>query len=68
MCYRAVFHDETVYRDPESFIPERFTEEGAPDSMDTTFGFGRRYAPIVELSISYFSHLLRLCVECVQAS
>ena len=28
--------------DPDVFIPERYTEEGAPDPLEVGFGFGRR--------------------------
>ncbi|GJE93426.1 cytochrome P450 [Phanerochaete sordida] len=41
----AVLHDESVYHDADKFIPERFSEEGAPDSIDIAFGFGRRVCP-----------------------
>jgi cytochrome P450 len=42
MVARAVMHDETVYHDPEDFIPERFLDEDAPDCLNFAFGFGRR--------------------------
>lgn len=35
-------HDENVYHDADKFIPERFSEEGAPDCLNDAFGFGRR--------------------------
>lgn len=38
----AVLHDEVVYPELESFIPEWFLEEGVPDSLPIAFGFGRR--------------------------
>ncbi|KAF9254959.1 cytochrome P450, partial [Marasmius fiardii PR-910] len=41
----AMTRDESVYPDPETFLPERFlTEEGAcnDDQMLVAFGFGRR--------------------------
>ncbi|KAF9265964.1 cytochrome P450 [Marasmius fiardii PR-910] len=41
----AMTRDESVYPDPESFLPERFlTEEGTcnDDQMLVAFGFGRR--------------------------
>ncbi|GJE93425.1 cytochrome P450 [Phanerochaete sordida] len=41
----AILHDERVYRDAGKFVPERFSEEGAPDSMEFAFGFGRRVCP-----------------------
>nr|BAL05146.1 cytochrome P450 [Phanerodontia chrysosporium] len=41
----AVLHDENVYHDADKFIPERFSEEGAPDSLEIAFGFGRRACP-----------------------
>ncbi|KAG8850866.1 hypothetical protein FRB91_008738 [Serendipita sp. 411] len=41
---RAMMHDETVYSDPERFIPERFLGEDR-DSALATFGFGRRTCP-----------------------
>lgn len=41
-AYRAVFRDETIYREADKFMPERFCDEGAPDSLAIAFGFGRR--------------------------
>ncbi|ESK94246.1 cytochrome p450 [Moniliophthora roreri MCA 2997] len=44
----AMTRDETVYPDPESFIPERYlTENGTcnSDDLSFTFGFGRRICP-----------------------
>ncbi|EKM50624.1 uncharacterized protein PHACADRAFT_213523 [Phanerochaete carnosa HHB-10118-sp] len=41
----AITHDENVYHDADKFIPERFSEEGAPDCMNDVFGFGRRGCP-----------------------
>lgn len=43
--FRAMTHDETIYSDPDSFIPERFfTPDGKLNDDDTilAFGFGRR--------------------------
>ncbi|KAG8821039.1 hypothetical protein FRC19_008296 [Serendipita sp. 401] len=40
----AMMHDETVYSDPERFIPERFLGEDR-DSALAIFGFGRRICP-----------------------
>ncbi|KAJ7176250.1 cytochrome P450 [Mycena crocata] len=46
----AILHDETVYPDADSFIPERFLLNGKlnPDIRDpetAAFGFGRRICP-----------------------
>ncbi|EKM50625.1 uncharacterized protein PHACADRAFT_200567 [Phanerochaete carnosa HHB-10118-sp] len=41
----AITHDENVYHDADKFIPERFSEEGAPDCLDDAFGYGRRGCP-----------------------
>ncbi|GJE91694.1 cytochrome P450 [Phanerochaete sordida] len=41
----AIMHDESVYHDADRFIPERFCDEGAPDSLSVAFGFGRRICP-----------------------
>ncbi|EKM52182.1 uncharacterized protein PHACADRAFT_212753 [Phanerochaete carnosa HHB-10118-sp] len=41
----AILHDESVYHDADKFIPERFCDEGAPDSLSVAFGFGRRICP-----------------------
>nr|BAL05096.1 cytochrome P450 [Phanerodontia chrysosporium] len=41
----AMMHDENVYHDADKFMPERFCEEGAPDSLSVVFGFGRRICP-----------------------
>lgn len=38
----AVLHDESVYPQPDKFIPERFLEKDVPDSAAAAFGFGRR--------------------------
>lgn len=39
-------HDENIYREPDTFKPERFlTADGklkADDDMSIAFGFGRR--------------------------
>ena len=45
---RAMLHDESVYKDPHTFKPERYdpTPEnptGEPDPVRAAFGFGRRY-------------------------
>lgn len=45
---RAMSRDESVYKDPELFIPERFlTSDGGlnDDAFNITFGFGRRICP-----------------------
>ncbi|OSX58581.1 hypothetical protein POSPLADRAFT_1060467 [Postia placenta MAD-698-R-SB12] len=51
--YRAMTRDETIFSDPERFLPERFMsygvdgtkgEEQAIDPRGIVFGFGRRYA------------------------
>uniref|UniRef100_A0A0W0FEP3 Cytochrome P450 n=1 Tax=Moniliophthora roreri TaxID=221103 RepID=A0A0W0FEP3_MONRR len=44
----AMTRDESVYSDPESFVPERYlTEDGTcnDDEMTFIFGFGRRICP-----------------------
>ncbi|CAL1701473.1 unnamed protein product [Somion occarium] len=42
----AACHDESVYKDPAEFRPERFLPpESAPDSSKFAFGFGRRACP-----------------------
>ncbi|KAJ7188890.1 cytochrome P450 [Mycena filopes] len=41
----AILHDEKTYKDPESFIPERFMgDQKEPDPV-CAFGFGRRVCP-----------------------
>ncbi|KAI0730583.1 cytochrome P450 [Earliella scabrosa] len=46
----AMLHDESVYKDPHTFKPERYdpTPEnptGEPDPVRAAFGFGRRICP-----------------------
>ncbi|RPD62594.1 cytochrome P450 [Lentinus tigrinus ALCF2SS1-7] len=46
----SILHDPATYPDPESFIPERYLQDGMPnpDVRDPTtilFGFGRRICP-----------------------
>jgi hypothetical protein len=38
-------HDESVYKDPDEFIPERFLVDQNLDSRLTAFGYGRRSVP-----------------------
>ncbi|KAJ3553129.1 hypothetical protein NM688_g3785 [Phlebia brevispora] len=48
---RAILHDESVFKDPDSFNPDRFlTKEGTLDAdsashVDFVFGFARRACP-----------------------
>lgn len=44
---RAIFYDEKMYPEPETFNPDRFMRDGEsnPDVLDSklvAFGFGRR--------------------------
>ncbi|KAJ7584553.1 cytochrome P450 [Mycena floridula] len=45
----AMLHDEEIYPDPDSFIPERFLTDGrlnnVQDPRDIIFGAGRRICP-----------------------
>ncbi|KAK7685068.1 hypothetical protein QCA50_011905 [Cerrena zonata] len=42
----AALHDETIYKDPDVFDPERFlSPRNEPDSSKFAFGFGRRACP-----------------------
>ncbi|KAF4592240.1 O-methylsterigmatocystin oxidoreductase [Ophiocordyceps camponoti-floridani] len=38
-------HDPDVYRDPDSFDPDRYAARNEPDPRATVFGFGRRRCP-----------------------
>jgi len=44
---RAILHDENIYKDPETFNPDRFMKDGQLDPdirppETAVFGFGRR--------------------------
>ncbi|KAM5530936.1 hypothetical protein V8D89_015381 [Ganoderma adspersum] len=46
----AMLHDESVYKNPTEFVPERYEPSvemptGEPDPARVTFGFGRRICP-----------------------
>ena len=44
--FRAMTRDEEVYRDADSFLPDRFIKADGTlndDTVDYAFGFGRRY-------------------------
>lgn len=48
---RAILRDEAVFPEPDTFNPSRFLKDGEintqlRDRVMTTFGFGRRYAPL----------------------
>jgi len=46
-------HDESEYKNPNKFSPERFlTTEATKDSRDIIFGFGRRRCPGIALANS----------------
>ena len=59
--HRAIFHDETVYPDPNTFNPDRFlTEDGridpsVPDPEHRVFGSGRRLVSTVSTEAYTFS-------------
>jgi cytochrome P450 len=40
----AIMHDETLFRDPDSFIPDRYLDPSTK-SLDVMFGFGNRICP-----------------------
>ncbi|KAJ7102926.1 cytochrome P450, partial [Mycena epipterygia] len=41
----AILHDDNTYKDPESFIPERFMGDEKEVDPSFAFGFGRRVCP-----------------------
>ncbi|KAJ6511409.1 cytochrome P450 [Mycena vitilis] len=41
----AILHDENTYKDPESFVPERFMGDQKEPDPSFAFGFGRRVCP-----------------------
>jgi Cytochrome P450 len=44
-AHRAMLHDETLYKDPMAFNPDRFIGDNKElDPRNLVFGFGRRYA------------------------
>ena len=45
-------HDETVYHNPEEFIPERFSDDNEPDCLTIAFGFGRRFEILTRVIIT----------------
>jgi len=64
----ALFHDPNVYKNPETFNPERFLKDGKLDPHvvtpdDAMFGFGRRICPGRHLA----SESLFLNVVCILA-
>ena len=50
ITFRAILHDESVFKDQLSFNPDRFLKDGqvdpdVRDPMDVIFGSGRRMCP-----------------------
>jgi cytochrome P450 len=39
---RDIMHDESIYENPNAFMPERFLD-GNLDPRSVIFGYGRRY-------------------------
>ncbi|KAF8841667.1 cytochrome P450 [Paxillus ammoniavirescens] len=59
---RAMLHDERVYKDPDSFKPERFLGDNPEmDPRQACFGFGRRKCP------GYFLAYSSVWLVCVQS-
>lgn len=40
---RAIFHDESIYPDPDTFSPERYFDNPALPYPNEAFGYGRRW-------------------------
>lgn len=39
---RAILHDSMRYKEPESFLPERYDDPNVPDPLELgVFGYGR---------------------------
>ncbi|KAF8873507.1 cytochrome P450 [Mucidula mucida] len=41
----AVLHDESIYPDPDNFLPSRYRRDDSPDPRKFLYGFGRRRCP-----------------------
>ncbi|KAG9091821.1 hypothetical protein FS749_016223 [Ceratobasidium sp. UAMH 11750] len=58
----AMCHDANVYKDPETFEPDRFLDPSIP--APPTFGFGRRICP----GIHYAGSSLFICITSILAT
>lgn len=59
----AINRDESRYKDPDSFVPERFMDPSTPEPV--VFGFGRRICPGMHFThASLFINLVTLLATC----
>lgn len=49
-CFWSMLHNENIYREPDTFNPDRFMHVNITKDMDPVniaFGFGKRCVPVL---------------------